>query len=57
MVTIPTSVAGHMQDTFATWLEDAAIPVRVIGELMATGPPEPAARRLVGAPSGPSTGI
>jgi hypothetical protein len=57
MVTIPTSVAGHMQDTFATWLEDAAIPVRVIDELMATGPPEPAARRLVGAPSGPSTGI
>jgi hypothetical protein len=34
MVTIPTSVAGHMQDTFATWLEDAAIPVRVIDELM-----------------------
>ena len=34
MVTIPTSVAGHMQDTFATWLEDAGIPVRVIGELM-----------------------
>ena len=34
MVTIPTSVAGHMQDTFATWLEDAGIPVRVIDELM-----------------------
>ena len=38
MVTIPTSVAGHMQDTFATWLEDAAIPVRMIDELMAAAP-------------------
>jgi integrase len=46
-----------LRHTFATWLEDAAIPVRMIDELMATGPPEPAARRLVGAPSGPSTGI